>query len=137
MHCIPGKNPTAAIYRGAKCPTLKTAENSRKGCRAGRGKTAEKQPKHPKNSQNSLFFGCFGCSSSCFSAGLPRSTRYRFRLFFGCFQCRAFGTSVDGRRDCNPRKNPTEFHHNWHVSAVCEDCDGFLWICRGMSSGLA
>ena len=48
-------------------------ENSRKGCRVGHGKTAEKQPeKHPKNTRKQskqLFFVCFGCF---------------FRLFFGC-----------------------------------------------------
>ena len=88
---------SAATYRGAKCPTLKTAENSRKRCRVGpgqtAGKTAEKQSRQ-------LFFGCFGCFSGCFSAVVPRPPRHLFRLFFGCFQCRAFGTSVGGRRDC-------------------------------------
>ena len=51
--------------------------NSRKGCRVGHGKAAEKQPekqlKHPKNS-------CFDCFSAVF-----RVFRLFFRLFFGCF----------------------------------------------------
>ena len=55
----------------------KQPKNSRKGCRVGHGKAAEKQPekqpKHPKNS-------CFGC----FSAVL-RVFRLFFRLFFSCF----------------------------------------------------
>ena len=33
-----------AIYRGAKCPTLKTAGKQPKRCRVGHGKTAERQP---------------------------------------------------------------------------------------------
>ena len=77
----------------------KQPENSRKGCRAGHGRTAEKQPeeqpKHLKNNQNSCFFRCFGCSSGCSSAVLPWPTRHPFRLFSGCLQCRAFGTSVE------------------------------------------
>ena len=42
-----------------------------------------------------------------------------FRLFycdplgtlFGCFQCRAFGTSVGGRRDCNPGSKHSAGEH--------------------------
>ena len=70
---------SAATYRGAKCPTLKTAENSRKGCRVGHGKAAAKNSR--KNSRNTrktavltvfrLFFGCFGCFSGRFSAVFP------------------------------------------------------------------
>ena len=45
------------------------------------------------------------------SRGVPRATGPKVYVyvpfsclsFFGCFQCRAFGTSVDGRRDCNAR----------------------------------
>ena len=62
---------SAATYKNAKCPTLKT-------CRVGHGKTAEKQPekqpKHPKTAEKQskqLFFGCFGCFSGCFLAALP------------------------------------------------------------------
>ena len=101
---------SATTYRGAKCPTLNTAEKQpKKGCRVGHGKTAQKQPenqpKHPKNSRKAvktavfrvfllflrLFFGCFTVTHSA-----PF-----FGLFFGCFQRRAFGTSVGGRGDCN------------------------------------
>ena len=75
----------------------------------GHGKTAEKQPekrpKHPKNSCFDCFSGVSGVFRlffGCFSAVLSSPTRHPFRLFFGCFHCRAFGTSVAGRRDCNP-----------------------------------
>ena len=107
---------SAATYRGANCPTLKTAEkgaewvtvkqpkNSRKNSRNTR-KTAEKHSKQ-------LFFGCFGCFSGCFSAVLPWPTRHPFRLFFGCLQCRAFGTSVGGRGDCNFRPKSVKNYLN-------------------------
>ena len=53
---------------------------------------SRKQPKH-KEKQLLTVSAVF---SGCFSAIL-----HLFRQFFGCFQCRAFGTSVDGHRDCN------------------------------------
>ena len=56
---------SAAIYKGAKGPALKTAE---RGAEWVTVKQPEKRPKHPKNSQNVCFSG--------FSAV--------FRLFFGC-----------------------------------------------------
>ena len=63
----------------------KQPKNSRKGCRVGRGKTAEKQPeeqpKRPENSQNSCFLGV--------SAVLPAVFRLLYRdplgTLFGCF----------------------------------------------------
>ena len=67
---------SAATYRGAKCPTLKTAK---------------KQPKRAVFRVFRLFFRLFYRD--------PLGTL--FGCFFGCFQCRAFGTSVGGRRDCN------------------------------------
>ena len=80
-------------------------KNSRKGCRVGHGKTAEKQPekhpKHPKNSQNS----CFSGVSGVFPAVFRLFYRDPLGTLFGCFQCRAFGTSVGGRRDCKARRN--------------------------------
>ena len=85
---------SVAIYRGSKCATLKTA-----GKTAGR--TAETPEKHPKNS-------CLDCSlgvSEVFPAVFRLFDRDPLGTFFGCFsgcfQCRAFGTSVDGHRDCN------------------------------------
>ena len=69
--------------------TENSRKNSRKRCRVGPCKTAEKQPeeepKHPQNSQNSCFFGCFGCSSGCFSAVLQGPSRHPFRLFSRLF----------------------------------------------------
>ena len=73
---------SVVIYRGAQCPTLKTAS---------------KQPKRvpSRNSQNS----CFSGVSAVLPAVLPWLTRHLFRLVSGFFQCRAFGRSVEGRRD--------------------------------------
>ena len=68
---------SAATYRGAKCPTLKTAEKqpkrvpsgSRQNSRKTAGKTAETPEKHPKTVKTAVF----------------RVFRLFFRLFFGCF----------------------------------------------------
>ena len=65
---------SAATYRGAKCPTLKTAGKQPKGVPGGTAKKQpkeqpEEQPKHPKNS-------CFTCFCGV-SAVLPNV----FRLF--------------------------------------------------------
>ena len=67
---------SAAIYRGAKCPTLKTAEKQPERVPSGswqnsRRNSRKKQSKHPKHSCFELFVSCFGCSSGCFSAVLP------------------------------------------------------------------
>ena len=111
----PGLAISAASYRGAKCPTSKTAEKKPKrvpsGSRQNSRKTAGKTPETPEKQSKQLFFGCFGCFSGCFSAVLPWPTRHPFRLFFGCFRCRAFGTSVAGRRDCKPG-------HHWEAKIV-------------------
>ena len=97
----------APRYRGAKCATLKTAgKTAEKGAEwewvpVKQPKNSQKeQPKHPKNS-------CFDCFSGV-SAVCPAVFRLFdrdplgtfFGCFSGCFQCRAFGTSVDGHRDC-------------------------------------
>ena len=90
---------SAATYRGAKCPTLKTA---RKGCRAGPGQTAEKTAE--KNIRNTpktavltvfrLFFRLFdrdplGTLSGLFSKSgiwhLPLNSQHS--CFLGCFGC--------------------------------------------------
>ena len=80
-------------------------KNSRKGCRVGRGKTAEKQPekhpKHPKNSHFDCFSGVSGVFPAVFRLFYRDPLGTLFGCFFGCFQCRAFGTSVAGRGDCN------------------------------------
>ena len=68
---VPRVAISAAIYRGAKCPTLKTAEKQPKrvpsGSQRNSRKTAEKQP------ENSCF-DCFSGVSGCFPAV--------FRLFY-------------------------------------------------------
>ena len=107
---------SAATYRGAKCPTLKTAEKQPKrmpcGSRWSSRKTAGKTAETPEKQLFWLVFGCFSGVSAVFPAVFrllhrdPLGTRHPFRLFFGCFQCRAFGTSVGGRGDC---KNITYF----------------------------
>ena len=91
-----------AIYRGAERPTVKTAGkqpkkvpsgspyNSRKTAR----RTAETPEKHLFRPFFRLFFRPFYRHQD------PLST------FFGCFQCRAFGTSVDGRRDSVESNRP-------------------------------
>ena len=80
-------------------------KSSRKGCRVGQGKTAEKQPeeqpKHPKNSCFECFSGVSAVLPAVFWLVYSDPLGTLFGCFFGCFQCRAFGTSVDGRRDCN------------------------------------
>ena len=104
------------IYRGAKCLRhWKQGENSRKRCRVGHRKTADKkpeeQPKHPKEN----CFGCFGCFPAvfwllfgCFTGTVPS-----LGIIFGCFSAvfifghlAPFGTSVDGRslvtQHCDP-----------------------------------
>ena len=109
---------SAATYRGAKCPTLKTAEKQPKkaprGWQYNNRKTAGETAETPEKQLFWLFCGCF-CFSGCFSAVWPGPTLHLFRLFFGCFQCRAFGTSVAGRRDCNDRgvacRHPVCRHH--------------------------
>ena len=75
------------------------SENSRKGCQVGHGKTAEKQPeKQPKHPKNSCF-DCFSGVSAVFPAVFRLFCRDPLGTLFGCFRCRAFGASVDGRRD--------------------------------------
>ena len=63
----------------------KQPKNSRKGCRVGHGKTAEKQPgkqpKHPKNSQDS----CFSGVSAVFPAVFRLFYRDPLGTLFGCF----------------------------------------------------
>ena len=86
---------SAAIYRGAKCPTLKATEKKQPKVPVKQRKNCQK---NSRNSQNScfwvfwLFFRlCFGCFTVTHSAP-----------FVGCFLAvfRAFGTFADGRRDC-------------------------------------
>ena len=70
-------------------PNVRQPKNSRKGCRVGHGKTAEKQPeKHPKNtrktpenSQNS----CFSGVSGVFPAVFRLFHRDPLGTLFGCF----------------------------------------------------
>ena len=76
---------SAATYRGAKCPTLKTAEKGAEWVTVKQpkntGKTAETPEKQPKSSQNSCFSGV--------SAVLPAAFRPLFLdplgTLFGCF----------------------------------------------------
>ena len=72
------------------------------GSRSNSRKTAGETAETPEKQSKQLFFGCFGSFSGCVSAVWPGPTRHLLRLFSGCFHCRAFGTSVDGHRDCKP-----------------------------------
>ena len=67
-------------------------QSSQKTAERGAVKLPEEHPKHPKTAVFRVFRMFFRLSYGTF-----------FGCFCGCFQCRAFGTSVDGRRDCNPR----------------------------------
>ena len=72
--CRPGLAISAASYRGAKCPTLKTA-----------GKTAEKGAewvtvKQPKNSKKK-----HPTTRKTVKTAVLTVFRVFFRLFFGCF----------------------------------------------------
>ena len=81
-------------------------ENSRKTAEKGAkwvtGKQPEEQPKHPKNSQNSCFSGVSAVLPAVFRL-LTATHSAPFAAVFRLFQCRAFGTSVDGRRDGNAK----------------------------------
>ena len=71
----------AAIYRGAKCPTLK---NSRKTAEEGAEwvtATAEKQPEEQRKDTKNSCFDSFGC----FPAVLRLLYRDPLGTFFGCF----------------------------------------------------
>ena len=60
-------------------------EDSRKGCRVGHGKTAEKQPgKHPKHPKNSCF-GCFSGVLDVFPADFRLFYRDPLGTLFGTF----------------------------------------------------
>ena len=63
---------SAATYRGAECPTLKTAEKQPKralsGSLSNSRQTAGKTAETPEKQSKQLFFGCFDCFSGCFSA---------------------------------------------------------------------
>ena len=72
---------SAATYRGAECPT-KQPKNSRKGCRVGHGKTAEKQPRKTAEKQSKqLFFGV----SAVFPAVFRLFYRDPLGALFSCF----------------------------------------------------
>ena len=74
-----------ASYRGAKCPTLKTAEKQPKTVPSGSRQTAEKQPeKHPKHPKNSCF-DCFSGVSGVFPAVFRLFYRDPLGALFGCF----------------------------------------------------
>ena len=97
------KFTTARQKRCGKSKTLRRVLRS--ACfswkkRQENGTDSKKKPKHAKNSQNS-------CFSAVFPAVFRLFDRDPLGTFFGCFpgccQCRAFGTSVDGHRDCNAR----------------------------------
>ena len=93
-------------------------ENSRQTAEKGAEWITVKQPNNSrKNSWNSWKAAVLTVSAT-FLAVLPW---HLLRLFFGCFQCQAFGTSVDGRRDCNPRSH---WHTPRHMTS--EISTGFL-----------
>ena len=98
---------SATTYRGAKCPTLKTAEKTaEKGAEwvtVKQPKNSRKTPETPKNSCFDCFSGVSGVFPAVFRLFYRDPLGTLFGCFFGCFQCRAFGTSVGGRRDCNPK----------------------------------
>ena len=93
-------------------------------CRGGPGQTAkkqpEKQPKHPKNTRKTAVLTFLGVSD-VFPAVFRLFDRDPLGTFFGCFsgcfQCRAFGTSVDGHRDCNHRVLFSAFGNHRFVNA--------------------
>ena len=114
---------STATYRGARCPTLKTAEKQPKGVPSGSrwssrktaGKTAETPEKQPKSSQNSFFSGVlavfpavfrllyrdplgtlFGCFSAVFNVG------HLAPLVGGCGDCKYRVPIVDRIPVCRP-----------------------------------
>ena len=92
-----------AIYRGGECPTLK---NSRKGCEVGPVNLPVKEPKNSRKKQpkqsKQLFSGVLAVFR-LFAEISPGTHWPPFSAVFRLFQSRAFGTCVDGHRDCNTR----------------------------------
>ena len=60
-------------------------ENSRKGCRVGHGKAAEKQPEHPKNCPKAVKTAVFAGVSAVFPAFFRLFYRDPLGTLFGCF----------------------------------------------------
>ena len=110
-------------------------ENSRKTAEKGAEWVKVKQPKNSrKNSRNTqkTVFCCFSGVSAVFRL----CYRDPLGTLFGCFQCRAFGTSVGGRRDCNPssftkwlKKRPKSDSHAGfgQFESLCERRTRLFW----------
>ena len=104
-----GGPPLQSLRPATEVPNArhwKQPKNSRKGCRVGHGKTAEKQPekhpKHPKNSRNSCFSGVSGVFPAVFRLVYRDPLGTLFGCFSAVFNVGHLATSVAGRRDCKP-----------------------------------
>ena len=92
---------SAASYRGAKCPTLKTAEKGAEGVTVKQPKNSRKNSRNTRKTVKTAVFRVFRVFFPAVFRLFYRDPSAPFSAVFpGCFQCRAFGTSVAGRRDC-------------------------------------
>ena len=90
-------------HRGAKCPTLKTAEKQPKRVpsrsRQNSRKTVRTNSRNTRKTIKTAVFRVFWLFSQLFSAVFAVTHSAPFSAVFRLF-CRAFGTLVGGRRDC-------------------------------------
>ena len=84
-----------------QCPTLKTAEKGAEWVTVNSRKTAGRTAETPEKTDKTAVFRMFRLFWLFFGLFYRDLLGILFGCFFGCFQCQAFGTSVDGRRDCN------------------------------------